>query len=298
MEELDEFLNHVRVEKGLALLTVEAYARDLQKWAAFLEKRGVTVSSAARADVQAFLLALSKRRAGGALDAKSIARNLVAVRQLYKFLLQEGRIGKDPTAHVESPKTWRRVPQFLSLEEVDRLLAAPDPASPAGVRDRAMLELLYATGLRVSELVGLTENQLDLRMGVLRAFGKGSKERMVPIGEAAIERLREWLDGPREDLAALGRHRGHVFLTRLGRRMSRVMFGKIVDKYAKKAAIGRKISPHKLRHSFATHLLERGADLRAVQAMLGHADISTTQIYTHVNRARLKQIHAKHHPRP
>ena len=291
---LDEFLNFVRVEKGLAPLTAEAYARDLQKWSGFLEKRKVALEEAARADVQAFLLSLAKKK----LDAKSVARNLVAIRQLYKFLLQEGRIEKDPASHVESPKTWRRVPQFLSVEEVDRLLAAPDPATPGGVRDRAMLELLYATGLRVSELVGLTENQLDLRMGVLRAFGKGSKERMVPIGEEAVERLREWLEGPREELAALGRHRGFVFLSRFGRRMSRVMFGKILDKYAKRAGIGRKISPHKLRHSFATHLLERGADLRAVQAMLGHADISTTQIYTHVNRARLKAIHAKHHPRP
>ena len=291
---LDEFLNHLRVERGLALLTLEAYARDLQKWTAFLGARKKGVLEAARADVQAFLLSLARKK----LDAKSINRTLVAVRQLYKFLREEGRMEVNPTEHVDAPKTWRRVPQVLSHDEVERLLAAPDPATPQGVRDRAMLELLYATGLRVSELVGLTEDQLDLGMGVVRAFGKGSKERMVPMGEVAVERLREWLDGPREAWAALGKHRGRVFLTRRGSGMTRQGFWKLLLGHAKTARIHRRISPHKLRHSFATHLLERGADLRAVQAMLGHADISTTQIYTQVNRARLKEIHAKFHPRP
>lgn len=293
-ERIDEFLNHLRVEKGLALLTLEAYSRDIQKWVAFLGLRKKTVLEAERADVKAFLLALSKKK----LDAKSVARNLVAVRQLYKFFRGEGHLEVDPTRHVDSPKTWRRVPQVLSMEEVDRLLNAPDPATTIGLRDRAMLELLYATGMRVSELVNLTEEQLDLAMGVVRAFGKGSKERMIPMGEAAVERLRDWIDGPREEWAALGKHRGHVFLTARGKRMTRVAFWMRIGGHAKKAGINRRISPHKLRHSFATHLLERGADLRAVQAMLGHASISTTEIYTHVNRARLKEIHARFHPRP
>lgn len=282
------------MERGLALLTLEAYARDLQKWVAFLGARKKTILDAGRAEVKAFLLVLSKKK----LDAKTIVRNQVAIRQLYKFLRREGHLEGDPTEHVDTPKTWRRVPQVLSMDEVDRLLAAPDPASTLGVRDRAMLELLYATGMRVSELVGLTESQLDLGMGVVRAFGKGSKERMIPMGEAAVERLREWLDGPRDEWASLGKHRGHVFLTRRGTRMTRVAFWMRLAGHAKKAGIARRISPHKLRHSFATHLLERGADLRAVQAMLGHANISTTEIYTHVNRARLKQIHARFHPRP
>ena len=282
------------MEKGLALLTLEAYARDLQKWTAFLDTRKRTVLDAERAELKAFLLTLSKKK----LDTKTIVRNQVAIRQLYKFLKREGRIEKDPTEHVDTPKTWRRVPQVLSMDEVDRLLNAPDPVTTIGVRDRAMLELLYATGMRVSELVGLTESQLDLSMGVVRAFGKGSKERMIPMGEAAVERLREWLDGPRDEWASLGKHRGHVFLTRRGTKMTRVAFWMRIGGHAKKAGIGRRISPHKLRHSFATHLLERGADLRAVQAMLGHANISTTEIYTHVNRARLKEIHARFHPRP
>ncbi len=291
--EIDDFLNHLKVEKGLAVLTLEAYARDLRRYAEWLETRGITTpDGVARRDVSEFLLALTRKK----LDPKSINRNLVAVRGLHKFLKRERRVAIDPTEHIEGPKTWRKVPQVMSLDEVDRLLAAPDAATPLGERDRAMLEILYASGLRVSELVGLTLDQLDLQRGLVRAFGKGSKERLVPMGEVAVTRVRDWLDGAR-DRVLHGNASEFVFVNRNGGRMSRQGFWKNLRKHALTAGINRRISPHKLRHSFATHLLERGADLRTVQAMLGHADISTTQIYTHVNRARLKEIHAKFHPR-
>ena len=291
--EIDDFLNHLKVEKGLAILTLEAYSRDLRRYAEWLAERGIeSAAGVSRKDVSDFLLSLARRK----LDPKSINRNLVAVRGLHKFLKRERRVAIDPTELVTGPKTWRKVPQVLSLVEVDRLIAAPDENTPLGERDRAMLEVLYASGLRVSELVGLTLDQLDLQRGLIRAFGKGSKERLVPMGEVAVTRVREFLAGPRNRLLQ-GRASHFVFVNRNGARMSRQGFWKNLRKYALLAGINRRISPHKLRHSFATHLLERGADLRTVQAMLGHADISTTQIYTHVNRARLKAIHAQFHPR-
>ena len=291
--EIDDFLNHLKVEKGLAILTLEAYSRDLRRYAEWLSERGIeSAGKVARKDVSDFLLSLARRK----LDPKSINRNLVAVRGLHKFLKRERRVAIDPTELVTGPKTWRKVPQVLSLVEVDRLISAPDKSTPLGERDRAMLEVLYASGLRVSELVGLTLDQLDLQRGLIRAFGKGSKERLVPMGEVAVARVREFLAGPRDRLLQ-GRASHFVFVNRNGARMSRQGFWKNLRKYALTAGINRRISPHKLRHSFATHLLERGADLRTVQAMLGHADISTTQIYTHVNRARLKAIHAQFHPR-
>jgi integrase/recombinase XerD len=291
---LDDFLNHLKVERGLAVLTLDAYSRDLRKYADWLLERGIDdPAKVTRKEVSGFLLFLTKKK----LDPKSINRNLVAVRQLHKFLRRERRATNDPTEHVEGPKTWRKVPQVLSHDEVDRLMDAPDESSPLGVRDRAMLEVLYGCGLRVSELVGLTVEQLDLTRGLVRAYGKGSKERMVPLGEVATGRLREFLAGSRNRLLK-DRTSVFVFVNKDGTRMSRQGFWKNLRKYALAAGIPRRISPHKLRHSFATHLLERGADLRAVQAMLGHADISTTQIYTQVNRARLREIHAKFHPRP
>lgn len=298
---VDDFLNHLRVEKGLAVLTLEAYAKDLRKWTEFLRDRGFDdFAGVTRKEVSAFLLALGKRK----LDPKTINRNLVAMRRLHVYLKIEKVLPIDPTEHAEGPKTWRRVPQVLSMDEVDRLLTAPAGEGALASRDRAMLELLYATGLRVSELVGLTLDQLDLQQGLVRAYGKGSKERLVPMGEVAAERVRDYLELARGSLAGGARGAGvdgttrHVFLNANGRGMTRQGFWKILGKRALQAGIGRRISPHKLRHSFATHLLERGADLRSVQAMLGHADISTTQIYTQVNRARLKEIHAKFHPRP
>jgi integrase/recombinase XerD len=292
-EEIDDFLNHLKVEKGLAVLTLDAYARDLRKYSEWLAERGITAAEkVVRKHVSDFLLFLARKK----LDPKSINRNLVAIRGLHKFLKRERRLAVDPTEHVDGPKTWRTVPQVLSLAEVDRLLDAPDEATPRGERDRAMLEVLYASGLRVSELVGLTLDQLDLQRGLVRAFGKGSKERLVPMGEIATARLRDWLGGSRNRMLH-GNQSEFVFVSKDGKRMSRQGFWKNLRKYALEAGINRRISPHKLRHSFATHLLERGADLRTVQAMLGHADISTTQIYTHVNRARLKAIHAQFHPR-
>jgi integrase/recombinase XerD len=290
---VDDFLNHLKVERGLSPLTLEAYGRDLKKYVGFLEKKGVReIGRVTRAEVTGFLAALTKAK----LDAKTITRNLVAVRRLHKFLLAEKAAATDPTAKVEAPKTWRTVPQVLSFDEVDRLLEAPDETTALGVRDRAMLELLYATGLRVSELVGLEPSQLDLDRGLVRAFGKGSKERLVPMGDAAITAIRGYLTEARGELAR-GRGARPLFLNKNGRSMSRQGFWKNLKRHARTARISKPLSPHKLRHSFATHLLERGADLRAVQAMLGHANISTTQIYTQVNRARLKEIHAKFHPR-
>ena len=305
---VDEFLNHLRVEKGLAVLTLEAYGRDLRKYVEWLTAKGIDDPAAVKREhVSAFLLSLAKAK----LDPKTINRNLVAVRRLHKYLRMEKVTSGDPTEHVEGPKTWRKVPQVLSMAEVDRLLAAPDDPTPLSVRDRAMLEVLYATGLRISELVGLTMDQVDLDRGLVRAFGKGSKERLVPMGEVAVDAVRDYLASARPHLAkerapvrAFALPRGaprtprEVFLNKDGRRMSRQGFWKILRRYALQAGLPPKISPHKLRHSFATHLLERGADLRSVQAMLGHADISTTQIYTQINRARLKEIHAKYHPRP
>ena len=283
---VDDFLNHLRVEKGLALSTIEAYAKDLRAYREWLDGKGVRDAAAiTRRHVSDFLLSMANRR----LDGKTIARARVSIRQLHKFLLAEKVVSENVTDHVDAPKTWRRVPDVLSAEEIERLLAAPKP-DLLGTRDRAMLEVLYGSGLRVSELVGLTLDQVELDRGLLRAFGKGSKERLVPMGDAAVEALREWL-------AVRPAGARHVFVNKDGRRMSRQGFWKRLRQHALAAGITKKLSPHKLRHSFATHLLERGADLRSVQAMLGHADISTTQIYTQVSRARLKSLIDEKHPR-
>ncbi len=282
---VDDFLNHLRVEKGLAVSTIEAYAKDLRKYREWLVAKGVRAPKAVtRRHVSDFLLSLSR------LDAKTVARARVAVRQLHRFLREEKVTADDPTEHIDAPKTWRRVPDVLTTEEIERLLAAPKP-DVLGTRDRAMLEVLYGSGLRVSELVGLTLEQLDLERGLVRAFGKGSKERMVPMGEAAVEACRDWL-AVRPETAA-----PQVFVNKNGKRMSRQGFWKRLREHALTAGITKKLSPHKLRHSFATHLLERGADLRSVQAMLGHADISTTQIYTQVSRAKLRNLIDTKHPR-
>lgn len=291
---LDEFADYLKAEKGLAPSTVEAYTRDLQRFVRFLEARGVTTPDAVeRRAVIDFLASLHKRR----LSSKTIARNLVSIRQLFKFLRAEGRVMHNPTQDVESPKVWRRVPEVLTVDEVDRLLSAPAGEGASALRDRAMLELLYATGLRISELVGLSGGDVNFQVNVVRAFGKGRKERIVPMSDTAAKALREYLEKGRPTLSRAG-PTDALFLNRRGTRLSRQGVWKRLKRYARMAGIRKNISPHKLRHSFATHLLERGADLRAVQTLLGHADISTTQIYTHVNRARLKEIHEKFHPRP
>lgn len=290
---LDLFLNYLLVEKGLARNSLESYSRDIVKYLAFLDRRGYGEPGRVRAvDVADFLAQLK----GDGLGARSRARALSAVRMFHRFLMIEGYSSTNPTGLIEAPKTLRRLPQVLNGREVESLLAAPAGDAPAAVRDRAMLELLYATGLRVSELVGLTVRDVNLNAGYLLAFGKGGKERLVPMGESARGALDRYLAESRPTMVRRGESR-YLFLTRLGDRMSRQAFWNIIKKWAATAKIDKHISPHTVRHSFATHLLENGADLRSVQAMLGHADLSTTQIYTHVTRERLKKIHEEFHPR-
>jgi integrase/recombinase XerD len=290
---LDLFLAHVRVEKGLSENTVEAYGHDLRRYLDHLEKAGIrSWEEVGRPQIRAHLEELL--RAG--LSSRSQARSLSAIRQLHKLLLAERIAPADPTDEIGAPRPGRKLPEPLSREEIDRLLAAIDPKPAAALRDRAMIELLYATGVRVSELVGLGLNDIDLEGRVLLARGKGSKERMVPIGAPAAEAVKAYMAGCREKLLRTRRSRD-LFVTPRGGRLTRQGFAKLLQRHARAAGIGRRISPHKLRHSFATHLLEGGADLRAVQAMLGHADVATTQIYTHVDRTHVRKLHERFHPR-
>ncbi|HSO72834.1 MAG TPA: site-specific tyrosine recombinase XerD [Thermodesulfobacteriota bacterium] len=292
-EPLEQFLQHLVVERGLAPLTVEAYARDLAGLAAFLRAAGQEQWSAVTLeDLQRYLEDLEQQGVG----PRSRARKLSAVRQFFRFLLRENLTLQNPLEWLNSPKLPKGLPKVLGLEEVDRLLAAPDPTTPLGQRDDAMLELLYATGLRVSELVGLTVPQLDLRRGVVRVQGKGAKERLVPMVFRAVEKLQLYLQHIRPVLLKNQKSQ-RLFLNRAGTGLSRQGFWKILKGYARQAGLPPHLSPHTLRHSFATHLLWQGADLRALQLMLGHADISTTQIYTHLHTARLQEIHQQAHPR-
>ncbi len=283
---VDRFVHYLRIEKGLSANTIDAYSRDLKLYLDYLDKRDVLTVEAT--GVSAFLNYLYDH----GLKARSVARALSAVRGLYRFLILDGNTLENPTAAVEVPKAWKPLPHFLTFDEVDRLLGTPDVSEPMGLRDRAMLEVLYATGIRVSELVALTMDSVDLENGFLRSMGKGSKERIVPLGESAAEAIRDYIARGRPKKTS-----PHLFLNYRGQSLTRGGFWLILRKHGKRANIKKKVSPHMLRHSFATHLLERGADLRSVQMMLGHADISTTQIYTHVVRERLKQIYQAHHPR-
>jgi integrase/recombinase XerD len=289
---VDDFLHHLRVERGLARNTLLAYGQDLAKFARFLSRKARDPRHVRQGEIDEFARDLTRQ----GLSAKSVARALNAVRMFYRFLMAEKIVAQDPTAQVRSPRTWKTLPRFLTLTEVDHLLATPDAAGPLGCRDAAMLELLYATGLRVSELVSLRLRDVNLDAGVLSCLGKGRKERMVPLSRAAIGRLREYLETARPVLLK-GRNAAALFLNRRGGSMTRQGFWKILKEYGAAVGLRGKLSPHVLRHSFATHLLERGADLRSVQVMLGHADISTTQIYTHVNRERLRRVYKDFHPR-
>lgn len=290
--ELTHFVNYIQVERGLSPNTVAAYRRDLTKFAAFCEGRKVKTSQVSREQVADFLGQLYRQ----GLDSRSVARALATLRSFFRFLLQEGLLRADPAEQIESPRTWKRLPKFLSEDAVERLLDQPDVSTALGLRDRAMLELLYATGLRVSELVGLRLNDVQLEMGYLRCLGKGSKERMVPIGRRAVEAVERYLQFGRTQLLKKSAS-PYLFLSRRGSSLTRQQFWHRLRTHARAAEIKTKLSPHVLRHSFATHLLEHGADLRSVQLLLGHADISTTQIYTHVTQARLKEVHRQHHPR-
>lgn len=290
---LDEFLNYLVVERGLSRNTLESYSRDLNKYIDYLEKHGISdIKETSSSHIIAFISTLTEK----GLSTKTTARNLVAIRTFYKFLVSEKYLEENPAARIDSPKTWFRLPNTLALDEVERLLDQPDANTPLGMRDSAMLELLYATGLRVSELISLSLNNINLEAGYLIALGKGSKERIVPIGDHAAKKVREYMVSARNRLLKKS-NSPYIFVNRSGKFISRQGFWKIIKKYALKAGIKKNIAPHTLRHSFATHLLERGADLRSVQTMLGHVDISTTQIYTHVTRERLKKLHTQLHPR-
>lgn len=289
---IDAYLDHLRVERRLAALTLESYGRDLAALARFLEERGLAVEAVTRQDLEAFVRALMS----AGLSPRSAARAVACVRGFYRFLVLDRRLETSPADDLSAPRAWPALPHFLTIEEVDRLIAAPDVSTPRGVRDRAMVELLYATGLRVSELVGLRPADLNLDAGYLSCTGKGQKERFVPIGDEAASWVRRYLREGRPSLLE-GRSSPRLFLNARGGALSRVGFWKILKGYALQAGLPGDLSPHVLRHSFATHLLDRGADLRAIQMMLGHADLSTTQIYTHVLDARMRAVYEKFHPR-
>lgn len=289
--DIDGFLNYLRVERGLSTNSLSAYRNDLAKLVSFADTLGKNVRSLETGDLSDFARYLGSRRLG----PRSIARAFVAVRGLYKYLLQDGHLKTDPSVNLESPKQWQTLPHFLASEEVDKLLAAPDPSSALGLRDKAMLEILYATGLRVSELVRLTAGNVNLDLGFVTVIGKGDKERVVPLGRTAIEWTAKYLR-IRRRLAGEAKNARTLFVTERGDPITRQAFWKMIVSYGERASIGH-ITPHVLRHSFATHLLENGADLRSVQMMLGHSDISTTQIYTHITNERLREIYRKFHPR-
>ena len=290
---IDQYLNFLLVEKGLSRATLESYSRDIVRYRYFLEKNNV--HGLAATDTALILKHLIALRNEG-LGARSRARHLVSIRGLYRFLVHEKIIAHDPSRLIDLPKLSLKLPDVLSVDEVSRLLAAPDTNRPVGARDAAMLELLYAAGLRVSELVNLKVQDVNLEAGFVRVLGKGSKERVVPIGMYAKNKINFYIENSRK-LIIKKRISAYLFIARGTKPITRQGFWKLLRRYGTQAGLRKKISPHSLRHSFATHLLERGADLRAVQVMLGHVDISTTQIYTHVAREHLKKMHVKYHPR-
>ena len=291
---IDEFCDAIWLEDGLARNTIEAYRRDLRLMAKWLAQRRGALERVTAGDLSAYFAALNATPAG--IRASSQARLHSSLKRFYAFALRSGWMRSDPTQHLDTPKKPQRIPKTLSESDVEALLGAPDVATPLGVRDRAMLEVLYASGLRVSELVQLALASVSLDMGVVRVMGKGSKERLVPLGEEAMTWVERYMRGARLELLA-GRASDHVFVTTRGGPMTRQAFWHLIRRHAAQAIPGKALSPHTLRHAFATHLLNHGADLRVVQMLLGHADISTTQIYTHVARERLKSLHQKHHPR-
>jgi integrase/recombinase XerD len=290
---LDQYLHYLIVEKGLSKNTIEAYRHGLNRFFEHLRRKGIhEIGSVGKFDIRAYLLTLKKK----GLSTKSVVRDLAAIRTFFRFLIQEEIIEVNPVEEIESPKTAKTLPEILTLGEVEQLLEQPNLRTPLEIRDRAMLEVLYATGMRVSELIQLPVNQVNLEHGFVVIYGKGSKERIVPLGSEAMKWVNLYLQTARERLAK-GKESHFLFINRSGRGMSRQRFWKNLKAYGLKAGLRKRITPHLLRHSFASHLLERGADLRSVQMMLGHVDISTTQIYTHVTGERLKKIHQRYHPR-
>ncbi|GAA4709583.1 site-specific tyrosine recombinase XerD [Brevibacillus fulvus] len=290
---IDQFIHYLAVEKGLAANTLESYQRDMIAFTTFLREQGIErIEDSTRTLIVAYLLSLQEKGRATA----TLSRNMASIRAFYQFLVRDKLLDHDPSLHLETPKIEKRLPKVLSVEEVERLLDSPDLSQPSGLRDKAMLELLYATGIRVSELVQLHVGDVNLEMGFLKCMGKGSKERIIPLGSMAIHVVRQYMQTGRQKLLKQSEERA-LFLNHLGKQITRQGFWKIIKRYARLANVRAEITPHTLRHSFATHLLENGADLRSVQEMLGHADISTTQIYTHVTRTRIKDVYAKTHPR-
>lgn len=291
---IDIFLNYLSVERGLSGNTISSYKRDLLRYDRFLRSLNITnINKIDKEDVRSYLAYQKEKE----LSSSTIARSLVAIRLLHRFLLREKMSLKDPTEVIDSPKLWKKIPNALSFVEIERLLSTPDIRKKKGIRDRAMLEMMYAAGLRVSELTNLKLGDVNLEAGFVRCLGKGKKERVVPIGKVAIKSLERYLDNSRQKFLKK-KTNNFLFLNPSGNKISRIYIWKLIKAYAKQARIKNPVKPHILRHSFATHLLERGADLRSVQEMLGHANISTTQVYTHINRDRLKAIHKSFHPRP
>ncbi len=293
-ELIDAFLNYLSVERGLSNNTIISYREDLNSYLDFMTKQHIeALSRIAKNDVINFML--NQKDKG--ISANSIARRLAAIRMFHRFLARERILKSDPTNLIDSPKLWKKIPDTLSLNEVEALIAQPDIRDKQGIRDKAILETLYATGMRVSEATNLKIENVNLDVGFLRCIGKGDKERVIPLGKKAIAALKRYLEVSRQHFLK-NKQSEFLFISRLGKKVSRQSLWKIIKKYAKLARIKKPIKPHILRHSFATHLLERGADLRSVQEMLGHSNISTTQIYTHINKDRLKTIHKMYHPRP
>ncbi len=290
--QIEEYLFYCRAEKGLAVNTLLAYRRDLAKLAAHGAEKTQAPLDLTADDLRGFVDSLYRAQ----LSSRSIARHITTLRNFYGYFLADGRIRIDPTADLASPRQWKQLPKYLSLDEVDRLLEAPDPATPLGLRDRAMLQLLYATGLRVSELVSTQRGHLNSALGFLRMTGKAGKQRLVPVGRVALGSIETYEQQAREKILK-GKHSEYLFVTARGGGLTRQAFWYLLRRYGLIAGVTSRLSPHVLRHSFATHLLERGADLRSLQMMLGHADISTTQIYTHVLRERLRKVYDEHHPR-
>ncbi len=289
---MSTYLDYIRVEKGLASNSIASYERDLRGFGPYLGRLHKELNDVSRDDLRNFLASLYRR----GLSARSVARHLVSLRNFFRFLVREGHLPSDPTSGVQAPTVGLNLPHFLSFDEVNMLLAAPQSSTPAGLRDKAMLELLYATGMRVSELVHLRWEDFEPNLGVVRCLGKGSKERLIPVGKPALAAVEAYV---REGRPKLAKKEGvpFLFLNNRGTRLSRVGFWKILHRCGRQAHVTIGLTPHVIRHSFATHLLERGADLRSVQLMLGHSDISTTQKYTHVLKERIKQVYQSHHPR-
>jgi integrase/recombinase XerD len=291
-EFVDKFLDAIWMERGLSQNTLGAYRADLMTLARGLAEKQKSIDVADKADLLAFIAG----RVEGGAKPRSTARQLSSFRRFFRYIMREGMRDTDPTSDIEMPRIGRSLPKTLTEDEVETLLSAPNTDEPLGHRDRAMLELLYATGLRVSELINLKQSQINFNQGVLRIVGKGDRERLIPLGDESQRWLKDFIDGPRMEIL-LERQTDYLFPTRRGDRMTRQAFWHIIKRYAQKAGVRKKMSPHSLRHAFATHLLNRGADLRVVQLLLGHSDLSTTQIYTHVARERLKDLHGEHHPR-